>query len=259
MPSPDDPYAWYFLPAHADLERDPSGRPMLTMVDLGTSGTLMFTARWASGPGELDALRAEIAARTGADKGEIKLSFAPIQSPRCEVLIREGAGGERVLATSSTSGYPPYHALFNLQLVGDDLATAKAAVSGRRGLLALTYAADLAGSRTVRARFRSRASDLLPWLRSRGDETDLRGLLEEAIRAGRAEILFRQGAESELNASSDLYDQVLSKVVDVLPRWLAAYETGDMSVDLEIDVRVSDQVKASADIGEIAGGRRAGA
>ncbi len=96
FPSQDDPHAWSFLPVNADLERDVSGRPMLTLIDLGSSGYLSFTARWGPSASDLEALRDELATRVGVDDGRlITLTFAPIQSPRCLVSIRDRAGGIR--------------------------------------------------------------------------------------------------------------------------------------------------------------------
>jgi hypothetical protein len=116
---------------------------MLTLVDLGRSGSLMFTARWAAPASDVEALRDELAARTASDPGRIRLAFAPVGSPRCSVWVRDETGGQHLLARSTTSGYPPYDAVFSIQLEGADLDAARGSLAGRHDVLSIEYTADL--------------------------------------------------------------------------------------------------------------------
>lgn len=252
IPSGVDAYTWYVLPKDADLERDASGRPMLTMIDLGSSGFLSFTARWAASASDLDALRIELASRAGVDDARlITLSFAPIQSPRCHVSIRDRAGDDQVIATSTTSGYPPYNAAFGLQLEGENLDAAKAAIAGERNRVRVDYQADLRAPIAATARFVSTDADFLPWLRSRSAREDLRAALEEAIRTGRAEVRIDETEPGAADVADELRDRALRRAEQVLPRWLEGYETGEVRIDVTVERAGTEPVRVIADIGEI--------
>lgn len=227
------------------------------MIDLGSSGYLLFTARWASSPSDLEALRHELAARAGLeDAGRITLSFAPVQSPRCDVSIRDGDGEYPVIATSTTSGFPPYNAVFNLRLDGDRLAGAKAAIDGTRDVMRVEYRADLPATTAATARFQSTAGDLLAWLRSHETEGGLRTLLEEAIRSGRAEIQIDLTEPGAAGLADELYERALTRAEAVLAGWLDGYETGDVRIDVTVEHVANEPVRAFVDIGEISATRR---
>jgi len=241
----------------ADLERDATGRPVLMMIDIGSSGSLMFTARWAASASDVEALRSEIASRVGVhDRGEVRLSFAPVESPRCDVSFRKNDGVDRQVATSRTSGYPPYSAVFNLRLEGDDLIAAKAAIGGRRNVLRVEYTADLPSPISATARFQSTADDLMPWLRSRPAGEGLRASLDEAIRSGRAEVLVNTSAEGDRELIDELRARAVDRAEQLLPRWLDGYETGEIRIEVALERIAYEPVRASGDIGEISAGGR---
>ena len=261
LPSRVDPHAWFVVPRAADLERDESGRPLLTMIDLGTSGYLMFTARWAAAASDLDALKDELAASSGPEAaGLITLSFAPIQSPRCDVLLGGTGGAYEVIASSATSGYPPFNAAFNIPVEGDRLAAVKLAMEGRRDVLRAEYRAELPAPANATARFQSTTGDFLPWLRSGWRQADLRTLLEEAIRTGRAEIQIDMTQPGAGGLVDELYERALSQAERVLPRWLAGEGAGEGTGEVRIEVvaerLASEPVRAAVDIGEIAAAAR---
>jgi hypothetical protein len=251
IPSRIDPSAWFVLPNDADLERDASGRLLLTMIDLGSSAYLLFTARWAASPGDLDALRAELATRGAAgDPGAISLSFPPIESPRCDVLLRGPDRAYEVIASSATSGYPPYNAAFNLTLEGDRLAAARAAAEGEPGVLMVEYHAGLPVTTTATASFRSTA-ELLPWLRAQSPAGDVRALLDEAIRSGRAEIHVDMPEPGATEVVGALYDRALTQVERLLSDSLDQFEQGEVRIEVSADHVATEQVRALVDVGEL--------
>ena len=76
---PSDARHYYFLPIAPDLQRDGDQRPMITMLDVGSSGHVMFTATWGARPASVDALAQEIAAGhqdLGAVGGGVALAHA---------------------------------------------------------------------------------------------------------------------------------------------------------------------------------------
>src|SRR5688500_555110 len=182
--SASDPHTYHFVPARPDLRRDPDGVPLTTMVDAEAAGYLMLSAVWEASADDVEALRHELAARTQqSNVGQLRLSFAPVASVRCNALIGDGLGTFQTAATSSTSGMPPYDAVFSLFLQGEHLAYAKAALRGERGFLSVEYLADLRVPVSATATLDARAADLMPWIAERGADNVV-ALIEEAVQRG---------------------------------------------------------------------------
>src|SRR5262249_48967621 len=133
---------WFYLPGRPDVQRDTAGAPQLTIVDAGTVGYLVFTATWGASARDLESLRDQIAVRLSeSSAARVVLSFAPVSAPRCHALVGPGGGAFETVASSETSGIPPYDAVFNLALRGEHLESARGACQGRAGLLAVEYVA----------------------------------------------------------------------------------------------------------------------
>lgn len=248
--SSTEPGAWCFLPKRPRVQLDAAMRPMVSMVDLGASAYLLFTASWDASPRELDALRQEIAARTGEpDAGRIRLAFAPIGAPRCNALVGDGSGTFRILASNATSGFPPYDAVFNLQLQDERLAQARAGLRGEPGFLGIEYVAALRNRVKGRATLDTPTGDLLPWLRSRGaNPANMRALVEKAVEAGVAAVVIDVPAPHESELAPALYERVLSRAAELLPRWVAQGGPADVEVAVVLEQELSDPIRAFADV-----------
>jgi len=250
LPSPTEAQAYWFWPKQPDLRRDPTGRPMLTMVDLGASGYLVFTATWDASASHVEALRRELAMRHHEpDVGRIRLSFAPMASPRCHALIGDGGGSFQAVATSTTSGVPPYDAAFNLFLQNERLTQAKAGLRGERGFLGIEYLAELLMPVGAKAAFHALAGDLLPWLRSHATGSqDIPRLLEQAVECGLAAVTIDVPDHQAGQLAGELYDRVLAEAGRVLPRWLEQAGPGDIHVAVTLDRNASEPVRAFTDV-----------
>jgi hypothetical protein len=252
--SPNDAGMWRYLPRRPDLQRGADGRPLLTMIDMGTAGYLLFTARWAAPPEDLEALRRELAAREGP--GRATLSFAPVSSLRCNALIGDGSGAYRTVATSGTSGIPPYDAAFNLFLEDDRLAHAKAALRGERGYLGIEYLADLRMPVSAKATFHARAMDLLAALQGSGaDASRLRELLERAVQTGAAVVTIDAPDPHASELAAELYDRVLARAAELLPPLLRQGAPGDIDITAALDKEVPQPTCAFADVGALISAR----
>ena len=250
--SADDATAGYFLPREPSLQSDAGGRPMLTMVDLGTSAYLLFTGRWAASEHDLSALRSEIAIRDHEPVDLIKLSYAPITSPRCNALIGNGGGSFQTIATSNTSGVPPYDAVFNLFLENDQVAHAKASLRGEQGFLGIEYLAELPVPKKAKAMLRARAHHLLPWLRARaGSSHDFSELLTEGVKAQVVEVMIDMADLTDSGVRVELYNKVIAQTAQMLQRWIDQDAPGDINVAVTIEKNVNEPVRAFADIGAI--------
>jgi hypothetical protein len=252
FPSADDVTACYFLPRQPGLQSDADGRPMLTMVDLGASAYLLFTGRWAASEIDLNDLRSELAARDCELVDLVKLSYAPITSPRCNVLIGDGGGSFQTIATSNTSGFPPYDAAFNLFLENDRLAHAKAGLRGEQGFLGIEYQAELPVPIKATATLRARAHHLLPWLRAHSaSSNDPSRLLEDAVEAQVAEIVLDMVDLPGTELTVELYNKVIAEAAQMLSRWIEQDAPGDIHVAVTVEQNIHEPVRAFADIGAI--------
>jgi hypothetical protein len=250
---PTDARHYYFLPTTPDLQRDADLRPMITMIDVGSSGYVMFTATWAARPESVTALTREIAAgHQDPDATRIRVSFAPITSPQCHVLLGDGRGVLQTIATSATSRMPPFDALFNLPVQNERLDQVRAAVRGEPGFLAIEYVADLRVPSTGTATFRADAGELISWLRSeRHSGKSLRALLEEAVEASLATVAVNVSERTGGDVAVELFDRVLNQVAEVAPRWIAEGGSGAIEVAASIERGSREPIRALADIGRI--------
>lgn len=237
--------SYYFVPLHADLDRSETGTPLWNLIALGQTGYLMLTAVWRAPERSLAALRDEIARREAIDvPTTLRLAPAPAQVARCNLLLGDGAGQFQVLATSTTSGLPPYSALFNLLLTEEQFAAVAAALNGNPQRLAVEYDLALLAPVTGSARLIPLSSQLLPWLADYLDSGPLgfRLALEEAVEEGLAVIEMDLPEQAPEGLVKDLYDRVLTRAAELLPRLVRTW-AGDSLTELQVAVTLT--VKAS--------------
>jgi hypothetical protein len=251
FPSASDPRTYHFLPTRADLRRGPSGQPLTTLVEAGTAGYLMFSAAWEVGASEVEELRHELAARLpSTPAADIRLSFAPVLSVRCHVLIGDGRGTQQTAASSSTSGLPPYDAVFSLFLQGERLDWVQRGLRGEPGYLAVEYRADLRVPVSAAATLDARASELMPWIAERGADDMLR-LLEEAVERGLAAVTIEVPDPHGHQLAVGLYERVLARTAQLLRDWLTERVPDRIHVTVRLDEDVTVPVRAFADVGMI--------
>lgn len=253
FPSAAGDGSWHFLPLAPDVQRGADHRPMMSFVDLGTSAYLLFTATWAPAPEDLEALRAEIARRTGeADIARITLSFAPIAAPRCNALVGNGSGAYRAVASSDTSGMPPYNAVFNLFLQDELVAGARAGVRGEPRRLGIEYLAQAQSPVGAAATFTARAERLFAWLETQqADEGGLAALLDRAVASGVATIELDAPDARAGTLASELYGQVLARAAALVPPMMRRGVEGDIRVAASMQRDAGEPVRAFADVGSL--------
>jgi hypothetical protein len=121
--------SWTYVPARPGLERDATGRPMLSIVEAGPVAFLQVTARVALSEQErarlLEGLRALRPAATS-------LEVAPIQVSRVALEVKEGDRWVAV-AESGSSQMVPWTAALAATLEPSARAALRDAASGERG------------------------------------------------------------------------------------------------------------------------------
>ncbi|MER9115696.1 hypothetical protein NKH93_03620 [Mesorhizobium sp. M0954] len=244
-----DMKSWHYLPQSADVQRDDAGKPILSFTDLGSTAYLIFSARWGATNEDIEALRREIAARSGQpDAAQTPLSFAPITSPLCNALIGDGRGTFEIAASSATSGYPPYAAVFDLALEAEWLASARAGVREQAGFLAVEYLARHRMPIKARARFRAPAA-LMDGLRL--DSEDLAEQLDDAIRDGRASIAIEVDGAPDGKISQTLHSKLFALIAATIRQSPAHRTVGDADIAVELEQMIEEPVRAFRDLGTL--------
>lgn len=243
----EDPNHWSFIPLQPDLQRGEDGRPMISLFELGACAQLTFSTLWQASPDEISTLISLIGL-VDAGAPDLQLGFAPIGSPRCRVLVADGAGGYSPIGTSETSGYPPYQAVFNLALTGAELEHARAALRGERGHLTIEYAAEMLLPKQGEARLSVDTERLLAWLAERGIGAEMpSGVLEQAITQG----LIRVAGSPDGCFSPAWRQQLIAAAARMLPAWLSSHDAGLFELSLAGHGSQPVPLRLSTDLGQL--------
>lgn len=184
-PSVDDAASFYYIPAEPTPERAPSGQPTLTLWMSDQGAMLQFGTQWSIDGTTLEALRLQIGHQfADLDPASIRLSPAPTTIEAVTLELADATGAFSGLQSQSSSGFPPYSAIFNLSLSAEQKPRAASALNGQPGLLRVTYhgslSAAVAVSTTIAGDVREDVSDLP---RS-ATLDDARAQIEQALRDG---------------------------------------------------------------------------
>jgi hypothetical protein len=132
------PRTFQYLPLAPSPQLDPAGRPAVSLLAAGDAAFLQLAAQWDPPADALERLRAQLAEAAGA--GAITLTPPRLSVDRCRLL----ADGHEIGAVT-TSGFPPWVALFALALDAGTRSAATAALHGEPGRLTVTFEARLEG------------------------------------------------------------------------------------------------------------------
>jgi hypothetical protein len=130
---------WRYIPGRPIPEIASNGRPTLHFYASTSGGILQLGAQWTVAPALLEKLKKEIAQRAGRAEAEILLQPASASVKQVTVETGDGKGSMVVVATSSSSGFPPYNAIFRIPTDTAKRDAVVAALNGRSGFLAVRY------------------------------------------------------------------------------------------------------------------------
>jgi hypothetical protein len=128
----------YYTPSAPGPELDTAGRPTLGIYKMPQMATLQLGAHLSLSTADLAALARKVAAQVPAFAAAA-LQPAPIQVRKAAVLLADNTGAVAEVATSTSSAFPPYAAVFNTKLTPAQAAQAISAAGGRRGVLFVDY------------------------------------------------------------------------------------------------------------------------
>jgi hypothetical protein len=204
--SATDPSTVFYVPGDPSPERDPSGRPTLTLSVTDQGAMLQLGTLWAA-DGELLAELPELLVERFPDLDPVlvQLAPAPVTVDGVTLLLGDGMGGFTELKTARSSGFPPYSALFNVRLDAEEKVRVLAALNRRAGFLAVRYRMTLPievmASTAISGDVRADVVELGP----DASLADSKRRVESALGAGRLALsrTATTGAPAELQARAD--------------------------------------------------------
>jgi hypothetical protein len=127
----------FYIPPAPVPQRDGQGRPAVSVVRTPQAVLLQVGAQFALTPADLKRLAGRL-----WDVKHIKaprLQPALISVAEAVLLLADQHGTEHVLATSTSSRFPPFNAAFSTTLDAEQGASAIGSVNGRTGVLFVEY------------------------------------------------------------------------------------------------------------------------
>jgi hypothetical protein len=147
-PDPNLPATLRYLPPAPIPARDPNGHPLVSLIALGASGSILqLSVRYELEDAVRDQLRTDLSAKAFTLTAT-NFQPAPVSVDQVRVLLAKPDAGAPadVLATSAGSGYPPWDAIFSIRLNADQVALTKRALAGERSLLSVSVHATVPAS-----------------------------------------------------------------------------------------------------------------
>lgn len=161
--SSEQPGTLFYVPNPVP-ELGPTGQPAVTVVRTPQNVMLQVGARFTVPDSELAALKAQIAA--ARKSASIELQPAPLDVSGAALLLKDERGTLETLATSATSRFVPFNAVFSVSLDPARGSQAISAVNGQRGILFVEYSFSLPANLRRRAvsDSDSRCADVAAWI-----------------------------------------------------------------------------------------------
>lgn len=138
--SKDDPSTFFYLPGEPLPETGPDGTPTLQLIASDKGAVLQFGSQWSVEPTLLSSLKDDLSEKfPELQKELIRLSPAQISVSGATLYFEEGSGKLDELQSVKTSGFPPFTALFNVQLSSEDKAKVISSLNGSQNILKVSY------------------------------------------------------------------------------------------------------------------------
>jgi hypothetical protein len=162
IPRDADGSAFVFVPGDPIPERTSAGPPTLILLQTGNGATLQFGTHWDVAPKTVATIRARIAKTCGIDESAVALDWPAMMVDDVVLELHSSEGVDTTtLATAKSSQFPPYAAVFNVNLTAEQAATVKSALNGSHGVLFVTYRAVVLSPRLPNPVVRS--TDVASW------------------------------------------------------------------------------------------------
>jgi hypothetical protein len=227
-PNPDQPLSYYYLPLQIQPQRNAGGTPTINLISMGTSGYLQLSVSWEAPSETLEALRQEIAQRENLDNSAVlRFAFAPATVQQVSLLLSNEDESWEAIATSRSSGFPPYTALFSVQLNAEQQTQVAAALNGRKNCLQVEYRASLSGLAEALATITGNASSIIAQLKDRRgilNQDEVQEVLKQSIDEGELQLTVIASEDALPDLIEQVSSHALSQGAEILLRFLQGEE-----------------------------------
>jgi hypothetical protein len=160
--SPEDANTLLYIPGAPTPQHTSQNAPMISLLRFAPFAFLQISVQWEVLDEELDALRTALGHQyPQLDLATVRLAHAPVAVERVALELSAADGSLAELASTASSGMPPFTAIFSVQLTEPQQAAVASALNGRAGVLQVRYHATLAGAPI------ERATDVSSWFEER--------------------------------------------------------------------------------------------
>jgi hypothetical protein len=219
----NDPSVFFYVPGDPSAEVT-GGSPAASMVATGSGGFLQLGVHWDASQAQLDQMQDYLRHQFPKLDALPQLRRETLAVDAVNLALRTPDGKTNLLATTGSSGFPPFTALFNLSLDAAQFAQASSALRGREKVLTVSY--QISGQSTVSctATIKGDVRADVEQLDANADIDSCLARIESALSAGRLEVEVAGDNISDTlraRATSSAKDRAAS----VLQRMLAGSDT----------------------------------
>jgi hypothetical protein len=239
--SEDKPDTFFYLPGDPVPERNSEGRPTLSLFVSDQGGMLQLGSKWTVETDTLESLRDLIREEHELDPSLIMLSQVNASIDKVTLALGDGEKEFEDLATSASSGFPPYTALFNVQLTKEQKAPVMTSINGREKFLEVRYDIKLTFPVTAKVKISGDMKEDLETNKEELSPEDSMILIKNALSEGRLKI--------ERSASEGTPDGLMEKA-ELMAHEEAARLIRQMSAKSETGIEEST-IEATSSLTEM--------
>ena len=202
---------WRYIPGRPMPEMANNGRPTLQLYASASGGILQLGAQWTVAPALLEKLKKEIARRAGREEAEIRLQPATASVKQVTVETGDGKGSMVGMATSSSSGFPPYNAIFRAPVDTEKKNAVVAALNGRLGFLAVRYHASATLKISVSAVMEGDVRQASETLTSSSTLEEIADWIKASVEGGRLKLTLKAIGGDDASLLSKAREMVIER------------------------------------------------
>ncbi|HLJ27860.1 MAG TPA: hypothetical protein VKY85_14205 [Candidatus Angelobacter sp.] len=249
----DDPDTFFYVPGQPSPELTPAGVPAASLIATGSGGFFSLGTHWAVNQAQLQDLQEYLRKQFPDLPSAPRLSPEALTIDDVKLVLQMPDDSTEVLATSTSAGYPPFTALFNVSLDAVHFAQASSALSGREKVLKVLY--EISGQSTVSCTV-TISGDVRPDLQELdpgADSDACRSQVDSAITGGRLQLTV-SGDQVSTGLRDKTIDKAKDQAAEVLQRMLTGADADLDAAHLMASATLSEtnpvKLSREADVGK---------
>lgn len=222
--SKEDVFTFFYISGEPIPETGPDGKPTLQLIAWDKGGILQLGSKWSIEPSLLSLLKKDLSEKFPELQIElIRLSPAQISVSEATLYLEDESGKLDELQSVKTSGFPPFTALFNVQLSSENKAKVISSLNGRKNILKVNYKGSLPVEREARVSIKGDISREISALDKSISLEEALVVVELAILNGRLNV---ERFEDE-GISQDLKDNIFLQAKEKAASAILAMVSGN--------------------------------